>query len=288
MQDLAVEPVQAALVHLEQLERCAGGLRRHDPLHAYLSEVTHALEQAIGNSGGAPAAPRDRERASIVETDLENARRAPDDRRELSAGVRLQPSLDAEAVAQGRRQEACARRRPDERERRKLERHDASAGAGSNCDRQPVVLHRRVEGLLERSGEAVNLVHEEHAPRLERRQEGSDVALALERGSGGLHEGNLELGGEDLGERGLAEPRRAGKQHVIECLAARTRGLERHRELLPQGLLPHEVIHQPWAQRAIELVLGDEIGRLHARGLAAHRGPAHALACAPRSASEIS
>ena len=36
------------------------------------------------------------------------------------------------------------------------------------------------------------------------------------------------------------------------------------------------------------LVLGHEIGRLHARGLAAHRGPAHALACAPRSASEIS
>ena len=44
------------------------------------------------------------------------------------------------------------------------------------------------ERLLQRAREAVDLIDEEHAPRLQRGQERRDVPLALERGSGGLHE----------------------------------------------------------------------------------------------------
>ena len=69
-----------------------------------------------------------------------------------------------------------------------VERHDARAGALADRDRQLAVLHRGVEGLLERPRQAVDLVDEEDAARLERRQEGGDVALALERRAGGLHE----------------------------------------------------------------------------------------------------
>ena len=56
-------------------------------------------------------------------------------------------------------------------------------------------------------------------PGLERGQEGGDVGLALERRAGGLHDRRPELGGDDVGERGLAEPGRAGEQDVVERLA---------------------------------------------------------------------
>ena len=114
-----------------------------------------------------------------------------------------------------------ARRRADERERRQVERHDARAGALADGDRQLTVLHRRVEGLLQRARQAVDLVDEEDRARLQRGQEGGDVALALERRAGRLHERHAQLGGDDLRERGLAEPGRAGQQHVVERVAAR-------------------------------------------------------------------
>ena len=85
---------------------------------------------------------------------------------------------------------------------------------------QLAVLHRRVERLLDRAAEAVDLVDEEDAARLERGEEGGDVGLALERRAGGLDHRHAELGGDDVGERGLAEPRRAGEQDVVERLAA--------------------------------------------------------------------
>src|SRR4029077_19524668 len=107
----------------------------------------------------------------------------------------------------------------------------------------------------ERSRQPVDLIHEEHAARLERSQKRRDVALALERRSRGLHERDLELGGDDLRERGLAQARRTGEQQVIERVSSRGGRLDRHRELLAQRLLAHEVRQSPWTQGAVELVL---------------------------------
>ena len=145
--------------------------------------------------------------------------RALDDRREVVGPVEVEPVGDAEAVAQRGGEQAGAGGGADQRERRQVEGDHARARALPDGDRQPPVLHRRVEGLLERARQAVDLVDEEHRPRLERGQEGGDVALALERRARGLHERGLELGGHDLGERGLAEARRPGEQHVVERLA---------------------------------------------------------------------
>ena len=121
-----------------------------------------------------------------------------------------------------------ARRRADQRERRQVERDDARAGALADRDRQPAVLHRRVERLLERARQAVDLVDEEHAARLERREEGGDVALALERRAGGLHERDVELGRDDLRQRGLAEAR-AGRPAARGRAPRRARARPRSR-----------------------------------------------------------
>ena len=158
-----------------------------------------------------------------------------------SALVVLEPVGDAEAVAQRRRQQAGAGGGADQGERRQRQGDGAGAGALAEHDRQLAVLHRRVERLLDGAAEAVDLVDEEDAARLQRGQEGGDVGLALERRAGGLDHRHAELGGDDVGERGLAEPGRAGEQDVVERLAAALRRLDEDRQLVGDLRLVDEV-----------------------------------------------
>ena len=157
-----------------------------------------------------------------------------------------------------------ARGGADQRERRQVERDDrARPRPAPTRDRQLAVLHRRIEGLLDRAREPVDLVDEEDRARLERGQEGGDVALALERRAGGLHERRRSSScGDDLRERGLAEAR-AGRR------AARGRAPRRARraasmkiaELLLQRAPGRRTRRAARAQRAVELVLGARAAR---------------------------
>ena len=69
----------------------------------------------------------------------------------------------------GVRQQPGARGRADQRERRQVERQRPRSGALADDDVEPEVLERRVEDLLDRAREPVDLVDEE------------DVALAQGR-----------------------------------------------------------------------------------------------------------
>ena len=117
------------------------------------------------------------------------------------------------------------------------------------------VLHRRIERLLQRPRQPVDLVDEEHRAGLERGQQRGDVGLALERRSRGLHELDVELGGDDLGKRGLPEARRAGEQDVVERLLAGAGRGDRDRELVLDRRLPDEVLEPARAKRAVELLV---------------------------------
>ena len=171
----------------------------------------------------------------------------------------LEALLDPEAVAQRGGDQAGAGGRADQRERRQGQRDDPGTGALPDRDRQGAVLHGRIERLLERARQAVDLVHEEHRAGLERGQEGGHVALALERRAGRLYERNPELGGHDLGQRGLAQARRPGEQDMVERLAAAARRRDRHRELVLDRLLADEVLQAAGAQRAVEVVVGQHL-----------------------------
>ena len=223
---------------------------------ADLRVVAHPLQQPVGDPRRASRALGDHVLAAGLDLDLEDARGAANDLRQVGGVVVLEPLGDAEAVAQRRRQQPGPGRRADERERRQVERDRPRAGALAEHDRQLAVLHRRVQRLLDRPVEAVDLVDEEHRPGLERGEEGGDVGLALQRRAGRLHERRLELGGDDVGERGLAEPRGPGEQHVVERLLAPARRLDEHLELAGHLNLVDEVGEAPRAQRAVELLVG--------------------------------
>src|SRR5581483_11953721 len=136
------------------------------------------------------------------------------------------------------------------------ERERARTGALPDDDVEPEVLERRIEDLLHRAVQPVDLVDEEHVARLERREDRRHVALLVERRPGDLADADTELVAHDLRERRLPQPRRPGEQHVVERLAARLRRRERDRQLLLHALLVDEVGERARAQRALELLFG--------------------------------
>ena len=72
-----------------------------------------------------------------------------------------------------------------------------------------------------------------------------DLAIT---GPGGGAEADAHLAREDLGERRLAEPRRAVEQHMVERFAAALRGVDEHPQILARRLLPDELVEASWAE----------------------------------------
>jgi hypothetical protein len=122
------------------------------------------------------------------------------------------------------------------------------------------VLHRRIEDLLDRGREPVDLVDEEDVAILEIGEQGGEIAgLGDHRPRGGA-KADAELARDDLGERRLAEPRRPEEEHMIERIAPRPGGRDEHPQILPRRLLPDELVERLGAQRRIQ-VLGPALGR---------------------------
>ena len=152
----------------------------------HLRHVADAPEDPVRDPRRAAGAPGDLLGRVVLDLDAEDPGAAPDDRAELLRVVVVEAEREPEAVAERRRQEPRARGRADERERRQVERQRPRRRPLPDDDVEPEVLERRVEDLLDRPVEPVDLVDEEDVARLERGQDRGDVALALERRPGDL------------------------------------------------------------------------------------------------------
>ena len=83
------------------------------------------------------------------------------------------------------------------------------------------ILHRRIEHLLDRRIEPVDLVDEEHVALLEIGEQRREIAGLGDDRPGCGAEVDAEFARHDLRQGGLAEARRADQQHMIERLVAR-------------------------------------------------------------------
>jgi hypothetical protein len=101
----------------------------------------------------------------------------------------------------------------------------------------------------------VDLVDEEDRSRLERCEEGGDIGLALKRRARRLDQGRLHLGGDDVGERGLAEARRPGQEDMVERLPALAGGLDEDRQLIGDLGLVDELREARRTEAAVEVVV---------------------------------
>src|SRR5205807_5940171 len=129
--------------------------------------VAHPLQQAVGDAGRATRPASDLSPTVGMQGDVEDARRALDDRLELLDAVVVEPGDEAEAVAQWAGDQARARGGADQGERRDVEAYRPRRWALADHDVELAVLHRRIEHLFHRPAQAVDLVNKEDVAVLE-------------------------------------------------------------------------------------------------------------------------
>ena len=141
---------------------------------------------------------------------------------------------------------------PDHRERRDLQRDRGGARPLADDDVDPEVLHREVEHLLGGARHPVDLVDEEDVAVVHPGEDRGQVAGVGERRAAGDPERHADLGGDDHRQRGLAEPRRAGEEHVVGRAVAQPRGLEHQAELVADPLLPDHLVEGARPERGLD------------------------------------
>ena len=159
--------------------------------------------------------------------------------------VELEVMRDPEAAAQRLREEPGARRRADQRER--LERDGDHARMHARIEREvdAAVLHRGIDVLLDRGGQAVDLVDEEDIVLLHLRERADEVARLRQRGAAGHIGARTHFVRDHMCERRLAEAGRSVQQHMLHRLAARLRRRERDREPLDERPLSDILAKRP-------------------------------------------
>ena len=204
-------------------------------------------------------------------------RRPAHDRLELVGVVVVEPGDEPEPVAQRARDHAGARRRADQRERRQRQADARGRRALADDDVELEVLHRRVQDLLDGPREAVDLVDEQHVALLQLGEDGRQVAGPLESRAGRDVQVHAHLGGDDAGQRRLAEPRRAGEQQVVGGLPAPAGRLDARCRGAPSARAGRRTRRGGGAQPGLDDVLGI-VGDAGIEELLTHGGPPAAAA----------
>jgi len=120
-------------------------------------------------------------------------------------------------------------------------------------DVYPVILHGGVEVLLDYRTQAVYLVNEQHISCIEVREQPRQVARFVEHRAAGHPERRPHLIGDDVGEGGLPEPRRAMEQYMVERIAAHQCCPYEDTQILRHLLLAAEVVQFLRAYPVLEL-----------------------------------
>ena len=227
----AVELVEAERIDLEPAERLVGlaGVDRLDPVDG--GEIADPAQEPRGDARRAARAAGDLGGAVRREVDAEDAGAAPDDVLEFRDGVEIEPDRNAEAVAERRGEEAEPGGRADQRERREVDLDRARRRPLADDQVELEVLQRRIEDLLDRRRQAVDLVDEEDVALLEIGEQRGEVAGPGDHRARGRAEIDAELARDDLRQRRLAEAGRADEEDMVERLLAGAGGLDEHLEV---------------------------------------------------------
>ena len=208
-------------VDLEPGQRIVGESAGDGGRPGDMGEIAHPPHQPSGDPRRAARAPRDLARAFGLSTPMPSSvRPARDDAFKFLDRIEIQPHRNAEAVAQGRGQQALPGGRADQGERRQVDPHRARRRPLADDQVERAVLHRRVEHFLDHRIEPVDLVDEQDVAFLQIGEQRGEIARLGDDRAGRGAKPDAELARDDLGQRGLAEPRRPEEQHMIHRLAA--------------------------------------------------------------------
>src|SRR5580692_11148344 len=200
----AIHLVEPNDVDVEQLERAVGERARHALCTLDHGEVAHAPKQAPGDARRAARAPGDLVRAVIGKGEADHAGAARDNALQLFGGVKIEPDRNAETIAQRGGEKPGASRGTDQGEPGEVDLHGARRRPGADDEVELEILHRRIENFFDRWVQTVNLVDEQHIPRLEIGELPSEIARLADDGAGGRMEIDAQLARDDLRQGRLA------------------------------------------------------------------------------------
>ena len=229
---------------------------------ADLGVVAHPLQEAVRDPRRAARAAGDERGGVSVEGDVEDLGRSAQDVLELRLGVVVEPIGHAESVAQRPGDAPHPRRRADDGDLLDLQPDRARARALAEHDVEGEVLHRRVQDLLDDVAEPMDLVDEQHVALAQAGQDRGQVAGPLDGRARGGADLSAHLGGDDVRERRLAQPRRAVQEDVVDRLGAMLGSVDQDRQVLLDPILSGELVEATRPDGRLEraLVLG-HIGR---------------------------
>ena len=207
----------------------------------HLGVVNDATQETVRDTGGAARTRRDLVRGLRIDGRSEQRSGTGHDGLKLVGLVELKVGRKAKAVTQRGWQQTRSRCRTDDREGRERQRNRRRAGALTNDDIDAEIFHREVEHFLGCAREAVDLIDEQNVALLEAGQDRRQVARMLDRRAGGQSQGRSHLGGDDHGERRLAESRRARKQDVVGAGRAHACSVKHELQLASYNTLTHEL-----------------------------------------------
>ena len=208
------------LVDAEHGQGVAGHGQIDETFSADFREIADAAQQAIGDPRGAAAAPGDFGAAGFVHFYAQNFRRAIDDAQQIFRRIKFQAMDDAEARAQRGHDQSGASGGADQGKTIELVRMDPRAGALADDQVDAKIFHGRVEDFFHGGLQPMNFVEKEKILGVERSEHGGEVALFFEQRAGADFYGGAHFVGQNLGEGGFAQARRAVEQDVVEGFAA--------------------------------------------------------------------
>ena len=258
-EDFAVDEVESVAVDIEcfEGEACDAGVDAAVAFH--LGEVTDAAQQGIGDTWRAAATAGNLGCGLLLDGNVEDASRTAHDAGERLRIVVVKVHVDAKAGAEGCGEQAAAGGCTNEGEGVEVYLNAACRWTAVDHDVDAVVLHGGIEVFLHDGREAVDLVDEQHIARLQRGEDAGQVARLVENGAAGHLEAYAQLVGDDVGQGGLAQARRAVEERVVERFAAVGRGLGEDLEVLHHLGLTGKVGKTQGAKGVLEVALG--IGR---------------------------
>src|SRR5216684_584513 len=275
--EVAVDFVEAAFVDAEHGESflrdgagdAAGG--------AHFSKIAGAAQQAVGDARRSAAAAGNFFGAAFVHFDSENFRGAMQDDQQILGLVKIEAMHDAEARAKRGGDESGAGGSADQREVAEWKGMNARAGSLPDDEVEAKIFHRGIEDFFDSGLQAMDFVEKENFLGFEGSEDGGKVAFALEQRAGAGLDGDGQLVGDDLREGGLAEPRGAVKENVVEGFLAAAGGFDGDLDIFFDALLADVFIEALGADAGFDTQIfvdggtGDDAG-----GLAFCAGVRHA------------
>ena len=131
-------------------------------------------------------------------------------------------------------------------------RVDASAGALANDEIDAKIFHGGIENFFDGGLQAMDFVEKENFFAIERSENGGEVAFAFEQWTGAGLDGNVQFIGDDLGESGFAQSRRAIEQDVIEGFTTAASGFNGDGNIFFDALLAYVFVEALGANGGVE------------------------------------